>query len=655
VKSTRSLRKEGGESGGLRTAWGRFWFQPTDPTTLAFIRVITGLVVIYVHLAYCFDFQAFFGRHAWWGTDDANRERLEYPMTRPSLSWKDPRQRLQTPPLIDRRVAVFDFLRQLPDDRADRNNALRYLFFLIDRDERQTPVSENNFRAGLLLLKQSAQLLDEDRKTMVDALGKEQAPNPKEIPCSLPDFFLQMSPLERLAVWEQAQAFLEYLPRASSRTENFNYVLDWIQGMTFDERKELEKYLKELPSGEEKRKILDYFEYWRADPRDVDIKGRYIFSLWFHVSDPSTMWICHGVILFIMVLFAAGFCTRVTSVMTWLAALFYIHRTTHILFGMDTMMNILLFYLMIGPSGAALSVDRLIARYRASRAILRAGGQPVPWAEAVLAGPRPSAMANFTIRMIQIHFCFIYASSGLAKLKGATWWNTTGVWLTIANPEFTALYYPSYEEALYRIASHKPLLLFIFGSMTYFTLIVEITLPFLIWTRLRPYMVCLGIFLHSGIAWIMGLTCFGLLMMTLLLSYIPAAVIRERLTWAPGAGEKLSLRIHGRSPRQARLAAFLRAFDLTGQLTVVDESRKNQATEYSAQLIDQHQQHYTGAEIIRQAARTLVFLRAFWWLWWIPGVSMLAQRLLIDPNGFHDEQASAALSASLSAKTATSK
>ena len=51
-------------NGTPQSAWGRFWFQPSDPTTLAFMRIITGLLVLYVHLAYCFDFQAFFGRNA---------------------------------------------------------------------------------------------------------------------------------------------------------------------------------------------------------------------------------------------------------------------------------------------------------------------------------------------------------------------------------------------------------------------------------------------------------------------------------------------------------------------------------------------------------------------------------------------------------------
>src|SRR5262249_14062698 len=67
----------------------------------------------------------------------------------------------------------------------------------------------------------------------------------------------------------------------------------------------------------------------------------------------------------------------ITSVLTWMATLSYIHRAQTNLFGMDTMMNILLIYLMIGPSGAALSVDRLIRRWWAARQARREG-RPVP-------------------------------------------------------------------------------------------------------------------------------------------------------------------------------------------------------------------------------------------------------------------------------------
>ena len=81
-------------------------------------------------------------------------------------------------------------------------------------------------------------------------------------------------------------------------------------------------------------------------------------------------------------MFTLGLFTRVTSVLTWLAAASFLHRDPQVLFGQDTMMNILLVYLMIANGGAALSLDRVIARYRAARAsIARSGGIDGPAAQ----------------------------------------------------------------------------------------------------------------------------------------------------------------------------------------------------------------------------------------------------------------------------------
>ena len=153
--------------------------------------------------------------------------------------------------------------------------------------------------------------------------------------------------------------------------------------------------------------------------------GTTIFSVWFHVTDPTQMALVHaGVLVADRAVHRSGLFTRVTSVLTWLAVVGYIHRTQQVLFGMDTMMNILLFYLMIGNSGAALSVDRLIARYRAVRASLRRAGhdrrrRPGRSWPARRRRRRPGSR----MRLIQVHFCFIYVAAGLAKLKGAAWWS----------------------------------------------------------------------------------------------------------------------------------------------------------------------------------------------------------------------------------------
>ena len=65
------------------------------------------------------------------------------------------------------------------------------------------------------------------------------------------------------------------------------------------------------------------------------------------------MRIVHWLSVGVAVLFTLGLGTRVMSVLAWVLAVGYIHRTPESLFGMDTMLAILLLYLMIAPAGAA--------------------------------------------------------------------------------------------------------------------------------------------------------------------------------------------------------------------------------------------------------------------------------------------------------------
>ena len=64
--------------------WLNFWFAPTDPSTMAFIRIVAGLLVVYIHLCYTYDLHSFFGKSAWYDLETANRERWESPARSPS-------------------------------------------------------------------------------------------------------------------------------------------------------------------------------------------------------------------------------------------------------------------------------------------------------------------------------------------------------------------------------------------------------------------------------------------------------------------------------------------------------------------------------------------------------------------------------------------
>jgi hypothetical protein len=364
-------------TGAIRQAvagWNRFWFTPADPTILGLIRICCGLITLYVHLAYCYDLQEFFGKNAWLSLQVADEYRHESPWMAPATNWEDLNSSLV-----------------LPDDPGER------------------------------------------------------------------------------------------------------------------------------------QRLVQYAQRWGLDPRAAVAQGNSYWSIWFHVTDTRAMWLIHGGILAIMLCFTIGLATRVTSVLTWLAALSYIHRSPITVFGMDTMMNIALIYLMIGPSGAALSVDRLIERYRMARR-----NQSVGPVFTLADKPTPFVSANLVLRLMQVHFCFIYMAAGLSKLLGPTWWNGTALWGTLANYEFTPIRFALYAEPLRWLCRHRWLWEIVMSAGAVYTLVLEISFPFLVWQRRFRWLMVIGsVLLHTMIALTMGLIGFGLFMFTLVLSFVPSEAVHN--------------------------------------------------------------------------------------------------------------------------------
>ncbi|MFL5245671.1 MAG: hypothetical protein ACJ8FY_26545 [Gemmataceae bacterium] len=353
-------------------AWTRFWFSLGDPSTLGFMRICTGLMVLYVHLNYTGTLHAFFGEDAWINLKTANEYRHDQPW------WETP-----------------------------------------------------------------------------------------------------------LEGWTQS-----------------------------DEEGDNDK------KGELRQDELDYMQRWAGNPRYTLAKGTPITSIWFHVVNPQWMTAVHIGILITMGLFTIGFCTRITAILTWLAALSYIQRSWATLFGMDTMMNILLIYLMIGPSGAAFSVDSWLKRRRLAKEGhgLPPGVHPVP---------APSVLANFATRLLQIHFCIIYLASATSKLQGSSWWSGTAIWGVAANWEFNPMDVSLYLNLVTFLAKHRLLWEIAMTSGVLFTLFVELGFPFLVWnTRLRPYMIMGSVMLHIGIGTIMGLATFSLMMLIMVMGFMPGSVTR---------------------------------------------------------------------------------------------------------------------------------
>jgi Vitamin K-dependent gamma-carboxylase len=608
-------------------SWSDFWFRAADPTTLAFMRICTGLLVLYIHLAYSVDLQAFFGKHGWYAANFIDRERHESPVFVSPTDWET----FVVPRLSEvphRRAAFMQFLRALPEDKAEFNAALAYLI------RANNLANDDDFRSSLLYVQRMKTRTDRDDYLTAMSGGKVEitpsgSPTKVDITPSFTkstEFIAALPPEEKAKLAGEIRAFWDIFAKVkwTDSERGRDYVFNYFIELPGEARRELIRYTESLGEVtlDERKKLLDYMEYWNNDPRKAFRQGSAIFSVWFHVTDPTQMALVHTGIIFLIFLFTIGLFTRVTSVLVWLAVLSYIHRTQQVLFGMDTMMNILLFYLMIGNCGAALSVDRLIARYRAARASLRRSGTIDPNTRAFLAYPQPSVSAGFTMRLIQVHFCFIYMAAGLAKLKGGTWWTGDAFWGVVANPEFTLMSYSWYEETLRLLATSKPVYEFMIWSGTVFTLFVEIGLPFLVWTRLRWVMILLAVVMHAIIAVLMGLNLFELLMIVMLLAYLPDRVIRDRFRGGPDL-PKFAFTFNPGNEKHARAAALAQALDSENQITATPDASATETT--AVAFGGKPSPNGEGATALFRGLRLLGVLGL---LLWIPGVKRLLSRRL---------------------------
>lgn len=313
--------------------------------------------------------------------------------------------------------------------------------------------------------------------------------------------------------------------------------------------------------------INKFRAYWGQDPRTAFALGNYEWSLFFHITDPNSILALHWVFILVAIMLTLGLATRVTSVLTWFAFLSYIHRSPVTLFGVDTMNLILLMYLMVGPCGAAISLDRLIARWWYREGANKFQGfftkmfrRGTPTSEqTILVADQtrwpfvlePAISANIAIRCLQIHLCFIYGAAGLSKLQGNAWWMGTAVWSTLTNPEFAPMYSDFYMGTLRRLCSNQLIINLVLAAGTWLTLIFEICYPFLIWNRhTRWLMLTMAIFLHGFIALFMGLKTFALMMLVLNMAFLP----RHSVDWLLSLFRRQGNKSPQKSPPESRSA-----------------------------------------------------------------------------------------------------
>ncbi len=264
-----------------------------------------------------------------------------------------------------------------------------------------------------------------------------------------------------------------------------------------------------------------------------DGEGRnFAWSYWWLIESPGVARVVHGLALVAFLCLTLGFASRLTAVLSFIAAVSYVNRVPGALFGLDQIDCMLAMYLMLGPSGGAYSVDRWLAR-RKARANATAE-QPA----------QPTVSANIAIRLIQLHMCVIYFFAGLSKLQGEMWWSGAALWGAVANLEYQSL------DATFLV--RYPVLV---ALLTQITVYWELMFCAIVWPRLtRPVVLALAVPLHMGIAICMGMITFGLVMLVGCLSFVPPWLVRYAIERRPPGGPaaerwQATARPHEKAPR----------------------------------------------------------------------------------------------------------
>jgi hypothetical protein len=309
-----------------------------------------------------------------------------------------------------------------------------------------------------------------------------------------------------------------------------------------------------------------YTARWNVSPEFTIDEGLTIFSPYFHFGNPTWLFVCNALGIVVAVLFTLGLFTRVMAVLAWFIAMSTVHRSLPALFGMDTMLAILLLYLMLGPAGDAFSLDSLLRRRRLIKDALE-NHKPLPDL-----APQPTVGANIVLRLLQIHFCIMYFAAGTSKLQGPAWWNGTAIWQTLSNYEFTPR--PWFMTELLRQTTYSRAVwetLFFGGAFA--TILLEISLPFLIWQKGWRWLMILGaVLLHTSIAITMGLTAFSMLMILIVGSFIPPEVTQTVLRWLFATKTRISLFFRSKPEVGIELATFAKTADVFDQIKLVDVS-----------------------------------------------------------------------------------
>jgi hypothetical protein len=224
----------------------------------------------------------------------------------------------------------------------------------------------------------------------------------------------------------------------------------------------------------------------------TSLRSNYRFSILDTIGNPIQLFLIYALLVFSTIMLLIGKYTRLSAVVTFVLLASFHEKNVFVLNSGDTLIRLLIFYLIFAPSNKSYSFDSIKMQKRLSSKDYKTWQSAYIW-------PR---------RLMQIQLIVVYFFAFISK-TGITWKGGTAIYYFLSNPHF----------ARFDLDLSSFFLLTVF--LTYFTILTELLFPILVWFRsLRRYALIAGISLNMGILLLSNIFFFSLIMIVAHLVFI---------------------------------------------------------------------------------------------------------------------------------------
>lgn len=216
-------------------------------------------------------------------------------------------------------------------------------------------------------------------------------------------------------------------------------------------------------------------------------------------STPAAVTVLYLLLVVAAISLIVGFASRLAAIVVWVALVSFGRRDPWVLNSGDLMLAVLAFYLVLAPSGTALSIDRWLgARSRFWEFPLR---------------------SIWPLRLIQVQVGIVYFFAVWEKVRGQTWNDGTAVSYAFRIEDLERFPVPSFITDS----------LVLSNVLTFGTLGMELALAILVWNRkLRPWVLLGGVALHLGIDFAVRVGFFSFAALVAYIAFLPPDTVS---TW----------------------------------------------------------------------------------------------------------------------------